>query len=197
MPGGYIETGFLCFYFAIGPVAWFLYGYMIFLGRRKMLLMRRPPVQVNLPRPAVTLIIPAKDEGQRIRGCLTSALSQDYPNYQVIAIDDRSVDQTGPIMDQMAAADSRLIVMHNTHPPAPGWTGKNNALHAASQIAPGEWMLFVDSDVVLEKDALSAAMAVVLRKKFDLLSLLPRLRAIHYGKVCWSRWQGQRLRACI
>jgi GT2 family glycosyltransferase len=67
--------------------------------------------------------------------------------------------------------------LHNTRPPAPGWTGKNNALHTAAEDAPGEWMLFVDSDVVLEKDALSAAMAVVLRKKFDLLSLLPRLES--------------------
>lgn len=142
-----------------------------------MQLMRRPPIPVNLPWPTVSLIVPAKDEGERIRACLTSALAQDYSNFQVIAIDDRSVDRTGAIMDEIAAADSRLTVLHNTRAPAPGWTGKNNALHTAAEAAPGEWMLFVDSDVVLEKDALSAAMAVVLRKKFDLLSLLPRLES--------------------
>ena len=172
-----MESCLLALYIAIGQIAWVLYGYMIFLGRRKMQLMRRPPLQVNVPLPLVTVIVPAKDEGERIRACLNSALAQDYSNYKVVAIDDRSVDQTGAIMDEIAAADSRLTVLHNTRPPAPGWTGKNNALHTAAEDAPGEWMLFVDSDVVLEKDALSAAMAVVLRKKFDLLSLLPRLES--------------------
>ncbi len=177
MPAGFTETCVLALYVAIGQVAWVLYGYMIFLGHRKMQLMRRPPLLVNVSPPLVTLIIPAKDEGERIRACLTSALAQDYSNYRVIAIDDRSIDRTGAIMDEIAAGDSKLTVLHNTRPPAPGWTGKNNALHTAAQDAPGEWLLFVDSDVVLEKDALSAAMAVVLRKKFDLLSLLPRLES--------------------
>jgi glycosyltransferase involved in cell wall biosynthesis len=121
------------------------------------------------------LLIPAKDEGERIRGCIQSALRQDYPNFDVIAIDDRSTDNTGAVMDQMASADSRLHALHITEPPAPGWTGKNNALFQGAMHASGQWLLFVDSDVVLQPDVLSVAMSVVMRKEFDMLSLLPRL----------------------
>jgi len=94
---------------------------------------------------------PAKDEGERIRGCIQSVLDQDYTDVRIVAIDDRSSDRTGAIMDEMAQADPRLNVLHITQPPAPGWTGKNNALYTAAKDAPGDWLLFVDSDVVLEK----------------------------------------------
>jgi chlorobactene glucosyltransferase len=140
--------------------------------------MRRPAPPIPPDRlPSATIFIPAKDEGERIRGCIQSALDQDYPSLRVVAIDDRSADRTGAIMDEMAAADPRLTALHITVPPAPGWTGKNNALYTAARDAPGDWLLFVDSDVILEKDALSVALSVVLRKKFDLLSLLPRLES--------------------
>ncbi len=78
-------------------------------------------------------------------------------------------------MDELAAQHPRLKVLHIVDPPEQGWTGKNNALHQGSKIATGDWLLFVDSDVVLEKDALTVGMAVVRRKNFGLLSLLPRL----------------------
>jgi glycosyltransferase involved in cell wall biosynthesis len=168
----------LMVYFLLGPCAWVIYGFAIWWGREKMLLMRRPapPVPIQ-PPPSVTVFIPAKDEGERIRGCIQSVLDQDYPHMRVVAIDDRSADRTGAVMDEMALADHRLTVLHNTVPPAPGWTGKNNALYTAAREAPGDWLLFVDSDVVLAKDALSVALSVVVRKRFDLLSLLPRLES--------------------
>jgi chlorobactene glucosyltransferase len=155
------------------------YGYLMFNGRRKMLLMKRPPLpHFTNEFPPVTILIPAKDEGERIRGCLQSALAQDYPNFRVIAINDRSADATGAIMDEMAAADGRLSVLHvQENTLQPGWTGKNNALFQGQKLAEGKWLLFVDSDVVLEPDALSGAMSVVINKRFDLLSLLPRLES--------------------
>ena len=180
-----IEFILLCVYLALGPQAWALYGFLMYAGRRKMLLLKRPPGPLTyegqpVAPPSVSLLIPAKDEGERIRACVQSALDQDYPNLTVIAINDRSTDNTGDVMDQMAAADQRLKVLHNQTPPAPGWTGKNNVLHQGvlqTRADKADWLLFVDSDVVLEKDVLSASMAVVLRKKFDLLSLLPRLES--------------------
>jgi len=172
------ELVLLVAYLLLGVCAWAIYGFAISWGRHKMLLMKRPPAPITVtPLPSVTIFIPAKDEGERIRGCIQSALRQDYPNTSVIAIDDRSSDQTGAVMDEIAAADPRLRVLHITQPPAPGWTGKNNALYTAAKDASGDWLLFVDSDVVLEPDALSVAMSVSLRKQFDLLSLLPRLES--------------------
>ncbi len=112
------------------------------------------------PPPRVTILVPAKDEGERIRDCLASALGQDYPNFGVVAVDDRSTDRTGAIMEEMAAGDSRLKVVHIREGELPeGWTGKNNALRRAVAQADGEWLLFFDSDVVLETDALRATLS--------------------------------------
>ena len=177
MPSDRIELILFLAYALLGPLTWAGYGVVLFAGRRKMSLLKRPPKPLPGPPPRVTILIPAKDEEGRIRGCIESALKQDYPNFDVVCIDDRSTDRTGAIMDELAARDPRLKVIHLTEPPEAGWTGKNRALHVAQQHAAGEWMLFVDSDVVLEPDVLSASMPVVLRKKFDMLSLLPRLES--------------------
>lgn len=164
-------------YFLLGPFIWALYGFVMHLGRRKMLLMNRPPHPIVGDPPLASIVIPAKDEGIRIAGCLESALAQDYPNFEVVAINDRSTDETGRVMDEVAARDARLTVIHKTEAPPLGWTGKNHALWTGQRSARGQWMLFVDSDVVLAPDALSVAMSVVLRKRFDMLSLLPRLES--------------------
>jgi chlorobactene glucosyltransferase len=179
----YWELIVLSVYGALGPQMWTLYGMALTAGRRKMLLMKRPPQPLKGEPPPVTILVPAKDEGARIRGCLASCLGQDYPNFDVIAINDRSTDDTGAVMDQVAATDPRLHVLHITEPPAPGWTGKNNALFRGAKQAGGDWLLFVDSDVILEREALDVAMSVVRRKEFDMLSLLPRLES-------HSLWEG-------
>jgi cellulose synthase/poly-beta-1,6-N-acetylglucosamine synthase-like glycosyltransferase len=80
-------------------------------------------------------------------------------------------------MDEIASAHPKMSVLHITEPPGPGWTGKNNALHQGTRRAAGKWILLVDSDVVLKPDALTTAMSVVLRKEFDMLSLLPRIES--------------------
>ena len=173
----YWEPILLGIYGALGPQTWAFYGQALVAGRRKMQLIKRPPHPIRGAPPSVTILVPAKDEGQRIRTCVESCVNQDYPNFDVVAINDRSTDNTGAVMDEMASHDPRLHVLHVTQPPAPGWTGKNNALFQGSKHAAGDWLLFVDSDVVLAPDALSATMSVVLRKEFDMLSLLPRIES--------------------
>ncbi|HEX8911401.1 MAG TPA: glycosyltransferase family 2 protein [Humisphaera sp.] len=183
MPTHPLELSLLLTYLLLGPVAWGFYLFMIHLGRKRMKLMRRPAPDVPGDKPLVTILIPAKDEGERIRGCLLSAIGQDYPRLEVIAIDDRSTDETGRVMDELAAAHpGRLRVLHVVEPPPVGWTGKNNALHQGVKLATGEWLLFVDSDVVLDRDALDVAMAVSRRKNFDMVSLLPRLECATFGE---------------
>ena len=167
---------FFLTYVPAGPLTWGFYGYATSAGNTKMRLLDKDRPAPAVP-PHVTILIPAKDEAGRIRACLASALAQDWPAFDVVAIDDRSDDATGAIMDEMAAADPRLSVVHvprGTMPPA-GWTGKNNALHVGSQQARGHWLLFVDSDVLLEPSAVRRATTVAQYKKYDLLSALPRL----------------------
>jgi chlorobactene glucosyltransferase len=172
-----VGEGILYFlsYLPSGPITWGVYGYGTFAGRTKMLLLDKPRPAPN-PPPLCSIIIPAKDEEVRIRACLQSALDQDYHNFELIAIDDRSSDKTGAIMDEMAAADQRLRVVHiQPGSLGPGWTGKNNALFQGTKFAKGSWLLFVDSDVLLEKTALTRTLTVSAYKKYDLFSVLPKL----------------------
>ncbi len=138
-----------------------------------MNLLRKSTQPIPQPPPKVTIIIPAKDEGERIRQCLASVLAQDYSQFDVLAVDDRSSDATGQVMDEMAAADPRMKVLHIAELPV-GWTGKNHALFHAASCAQGQWLLFIDSDVILQPAALSTTLRVAISRRYDMLSLILR-----------------------
>lgn len=176
------EWTFFALYLLLGPAIWVLFCLAMVSGRVRMSLFRPTRLRAQSP-PRATILIPAKDEGQRIADCLNSALAQDYPDFSVLAIDDRSSDCTGQVMDQLALGNPRLRVVHIPHgnPPV-GWTGKCNALNTAVKQAEGEWLLFVDSDVILQPAALSETIRVAAARDYDLLSLLPRLE-------CHSLWE--------
>jgi glycosyltransferase involved in cell wall biosynthesis len=168
------ETYLLIAYLAVGPGLWILFAFGMASSRKRMSLLKKYNRPIPEPLPLVTVIVPAKDEGKRIRQCLDSVLAQDYPLFDLLAVDDRSSDGTGDIMDEMAAADPRIKVLHIDTLPA-GWTGKNNALVRAVVMARGQWLLFIDSDVVLEKAALSTSLRCAVGRRYDLLSLILKL----------------------
>ncbi|MDB5385801.1 MAG: glycosyl transferase, family 2 [Planctomycetaceae bacterium] len=124
--------------------------------------------------PWLSVIVPARDEGPHILAGLKSLLASDYPHLEVIAVDDRSRDDTGRVMDELAAADSRLKVIHITELPE-GWLGKNHAMHIGQQAARGEWLLFTDGDVLFTSDALRRSLQFMLHERLDFLSLFPRM----------------------
>jgi cellulose synthase/poly-beta-1,6-N-acetylglucosamine synthase-like glycosyltransferase len=178
-------TAALTIYAILGPLAWIAFAAIALLAYGRMRRFRRPRMSLPEPPPAVTILIPAKDEGAGIRACLERVLTQDYPNFTVLAVNDRSSDATGAIMDELAAAHpDKLRALHV--PPGglpPGWLGKCNALHtAAAHAGDAEWLLFVDSDVKLEPDALSTAVARAAAKNYDALSIMTRLE-------CASFWE--------
>jgi len=169
-------TGFL--YVLLGPVVWGIVIFMMKKGRARMLLVRHPLRPLPKDPPHVTILVPAKDEQERIHDCIESTLRQDYPNFDVIAINDRSEDQTGAVLDQIASENSRLRVLHipRGNPPT-GWTGKNNALQVGTRGATGDWLLFVDSDVILQAGALRATVGECIARDLDMLSLILRLES--------------------
>src|SRR6185436_4275046 len=97
---------------------------------------------------SVTVVVPARDEAEAIEDCLRSLLASDLPNLRVIAVDDRSTDQTRTIMDGIAAQNSgKLTVIHVRELPV-GWLGKTHAMWLAAKEATTEWLLFTDGDVI-------------------------------------------------
>jgi glycosyltransferase involved in cell wall biosynthesis len=126
------------------------------------------------PYPKVSVIIPARNEEANIGGCLASLLDQDYPNYEIIVVNDRSTDKTAAIVQakQAAAKNVKLVQVEKL---TPGWTGKNNALHHGVAHATGDWFLFTDADTVHQRSSLSFALGHAYRRRAQMLSLLPSL----------------------
>lgn len=136
---------------------------------------RKPVTATGEPR--VSIIVPARNEGEHIGGALSQLLALEYSNYEVIAINDRSTDRTGSIMDEIAArpeAHKQLRIIHVTELPA-AWMGKTHAMWSAGELATGDWVLFTDGDVFFKPSALRRAIAYAESAKADHLVLLPRM----------------------
>lgn len=123
--------------------------------------------------PFVSILVPARNEEANIAACIDALLAQEYPRFEVLAIDDNSKDRTGDLIAAAARSDQRVI--HLQAPPTPeGWTGKNHALRHGAERARGAWLLFTDADARLHPLALSSAVVHAEERGLDLLSLLPR-----------------------
>ncbi|MFN8381020.1 MAG: glycosyltransferase [Anaerolineales bacterium] len=121
--------------------------------------------------PLVSICIPARNEENNIRRCVEAALAQDYPNIEVIVLDDRSTDATLTQLTDIASRDSRLIPISGSDLPV-GWAGKPYALFQASAVARGEWLCFVDADTFLKPQAISSVYAKALETEADLFTVM-------------------------
>jgi GT2 family glycosyltransferase len=121
--------------------------------------------------PRVSILFSALDEADKLPAALATFLAQDYPNYEVIGVDDRSEDSTGVILDAAARTNPRLKVVHVTSLP-PGWLGKPHGLQTAFEHSTGEWLVLTDADVRFEPDVLRTTIALAEQKRWDHLTLL-------------------------
>ena len=132
-----------------------------------------PPVDRDRA-PPVSIIVAARDEAAHIEAAVATMLRQDYPDFELVVVDDRSTDDTGGILDRMAATEPRLAVVHVRELP-PGWLGKNHALQAGAGRARGAYFLFADADVHMAPDALSRAVGFCEGAGIDHLAVGPDL----------------------
>lgn len=131
------------------------------------------PGESDRKLPPVSIIVPARNEEDTIQRCITSLLEQEYPDYEVIVVDDDSTDQTSRILDEIVRTHpqgKRLRTLH-LHGLPDGWAGKPHALHAGVQEAHGDLLLFTDADTWHAPRALQAAVARAEERRLDLLSL--------------------------
>jgi len=123
--------------------------------------------------PLVSVIVPARNEEHRVLGdSIRSILAQDYRAFEVIAVDDRSTDNTLSILKSLAQVNSRLRVIEGEDLPD-GWLGKPHAMDQALKHARGEWILATDADMIFEKAALRTAIATAQADDADAISLIP------------------------
>jgi GT2 family glycosyltransferase len=121
--------------------------------------------------PRVSILFSALDEAEKLPAALATFLAMDYPDYEVVAVDDRSEDATGSILDAAARADSRLKVVHVTSLPV-GWLGKPHGLQKAFEHSTGEWLVLTDADVRFEPNVLRTTIALAEERHWDHLTLL-------------------------
>jgi len=147
---------------------------------------RNPVLPAGNPR--VSIIVPARNEEESIEQALNTLLALDYDNYEVIAVNDRSTDSTGEIMERISqnprfsqkARETghpdfrRLRVVHHSELPR-GWLGKTHAMWTAANQATGDWLLFTDADVLFKPDSLRRALAYAESVPADHVVLFPRM----------------------
>ena len=140
------------------------------------------PMDTSGGAPRISIVVPARNEAEHIEAALVSLLQLDYPDFEVIAVDDRSEDATGTILDRLAvqwrekkpALHHRLKVLHVKELPS-GWLGKTHAMWQAGKLATGDWLLFTDADVIFRADALRRAVVYAEQERADHVVLFPTM----------------------
>jgi len=125
------------------------------------------------PAPLVSILIPARDEEANIEACLESLRKQDYPNFEILVLDDSSSDNTANIVEQIAAKDNRIQQISG-EPLPEDWAGKPFACYQLAKRARGSWLLFTDADTTHASHMIRSVLALALRLKASLLSGFPR-----------------------
>jgi chlorobactene glucosyltransferase len=123
--------------------------------------------------PLVSVIVPARNEERNIVGCVESLLTQTYPKFEVIVVDDGSTDETPALLARLARENRsghELRIVHVNTLPA-GWAGKPHALHVGTVEARGEWLLFTDADTRHRAGSLMATVGAARSRGLDMLSL--------------------------
>ncbi len=162
----------------LGALVWLTNLGLLVLARRGVPLLSRlrPPEPERWP--LVSVVIPACNEAHTLEPALRSQLATDYPDVELVVVDDCSTDGTGALVDRLASQDPRLSAVHIQTLPD-GWLGKVHALHVGQQRARGDWLLFADADTRIRPDTLRRMIAWCEAEGVDLVSPIARLTAPH------------------
>jgi len=151
-----------------------LFGFMLnLILNLRSLKVPRWDSKIPEPAPLISVLIPARDEEANITACLESLQKQDYPNFEILVLDDNSSDHTTAIVRRIAAKDDR-IQLFSGQPLRQGWAGKPFACYQLAKKARGSWLLFVDADTTHASHMLRSVLALALELKPSLLSGFPR-----------------------
>jgi chlorobactene glucosyltransferase len=151
-------------------------GYLVFTG---LVLLRnlidfKALNNTNVPNRTedvkISICIPARNEVDVIERCVTSALKQNYTNFEVIVLDDQSTDGTSEILEQLSGIINNLIHLKGKAKPD-DWHGKPWACHQLSEAAKGDVLIFIDADVWLDEEVVPKALTEL--SSFDAITIWP------------------------
>lgn len=122
--------------------------------------------------PSISVLVPVRNEEGKVGRCLESLAQQDYPDFEIIVVDDKSTDSSGQIIAELARRFSHIKVIQGRES-RPGWLGKCNALNHASPHATGDWLVFSDADTYHHPNSLRDAISAALKYNVDMISFMP------------------------
>ena len=170
-----MSYSWLCFYLAvISSVALGTILIDLLIGVRSIKRLKAISIRPTA-RPRISIVVAARNEEQKIEAGLGSLLMQDYHDFEVILVNDRSTDSTASIARRLSQRFPSLKVLDVAKLPD-GWLGKNHALYLGASHASGELLLFTDADVVMRPDTITRASAYFLQELLDHLALTPEVR---------------------
>lgn len=165
----------LWFWLALAAVVFLAQGFveLWLVDRRLPRLAEQPPLS-GARAPQVSIIVAARNEADAVEAAVRALVAQDYRPLEIIALDDRSTDQTGPILDRLAEEYPALRIVHVGELPA-GWLGKNHALWLGARAAQGQLLLFTDADVIMRPDAVARAVGYLEAAGADHVTVAPQI----------------------
>jgi chlorobactene glucosyltransferase len=132
--------------------------------------------------PAVSVVIPARNEAGTIETIVRSVLASAYHPIELIVVDDRSTDGTAAIVQRLATEDRRVRLLHGAPLPQ-GWYGKPWACAQGARAATGPLLLFTDADTRHQPDLLGRAVGAMVQERADLVTVSPWQRCV----TLWER----------
>jgi chlorobactene glucosyltransferase len=136
--------------------------------------------------PAISVVVPARNEETNIRACVSALLAQDYPRdrLQIVVVNDHSTDGTGRILQELLQGnEDRLVVVDKDSDDLPEhWTGKNHTCWVGYRRCTGDWLAFVDADVTAGPQTLRTCLRWCLARGAEALSPVPFQQTVSAGE---------------
>jgi glycosyltransferase involved in cell wall biosynthesis len=161
---------------------WIIQGIRAGVGMARLPWLSDAPALSLDGAPLVSVIFAARDEAEKLPGAIQTLLAQDYPRFEVVAVNDRSQDRTPAILHEYEGANANLKVIDIADLP-PGWLGKPHALVAGFEQSKGEWLVFTDADVHFAPDVLRRAVALAQERQWDHLTLLASIEMRGFWEI--------------
>ncbi len=160
----------------LGCLPWYLVAWGVWMSLKNVQSLPSTSLDREKSYPRLSVIIAARNEAETIENALKSVLAQNYPNLEIILVNDRSNDGTDKILQKLAEKDPRVLIHHVEELPL-GWLGKVNAMQQGFGRSTGVWLLFTDADVHFQEESLERIIDVAERSSVDYLCVVPEVQA--------------------
>jgi glycosyltransferase involved in cell wall biosynthesis len=174
-----MENATIIFYFLIISLTAGIFSTWIYLLFFMIKSLRQSPrlekiknIKNNFPR--VSIIVPARNEETYLRKCVDSLVNQDYPDFEIILVNDESSDKTLDIMNEYKKTNS-IIKVVNVNQPGGDWMGKKWACYQGYMKSNGNLLLFTDADSYHAENTMSLAVQNINHYRLDAITVMPRL----------------------